>query len=163
MNISSAKMANNALKIISVTVCILLFVITLILLEYNQLIIKDENYNYELQWAKFGMWLKMNVPPDTKIAVGPAGKIPYYSELYTIDMWGLNNVHIAQTLSKRLQAGHKKYDFEYVLSFNPEFVIGYAGFTDEDMPPRYEKFNAPEEEYKSIDVVFRLKPGYRNR
>ena len=110
----------------------------------------------------FGKWLKMNVSPNTVIAVGPAGKIPYYSELYTIDMWGLNNSYISKTSSKRLQAGHKKFNFEYVLSLNPEFIIGYAGFTDEDIPPRYEKFNAPEEKYQSIDVVFRLKKKYRN-
>jgi hypothetical protein len=159
---AGSELSNRVLKFTTVCVSVLLFSITLVLLEYNQLIIKDENYNYELQWSKFGQWLKMNVPPDTKIAVGPAGKIPYYSELYTIDMWGLNNAYIAKTDSKRLQAGHKKYDFEYVLSFNPEFIIGYAGFTDDDMPHRYEKFNAPEEEYKSIDIVFRLKPEYRD-
>jgi arabinofuranosyltransferase len=144
-----------------VLICSLLFIVTLASLEYNQLIIKDENYKYEMQWAKFGQWLKMNVSPSTIIASGPAGKIPYYSELYTIDMWGLNNDYIAKTRSKRLQAGHKKFDFEYVLGLNPEFIIGYAGFKDEDIPARYEKFNAPEEEYKSVDVVFRLKPEYR--
>ena len=77
-------------------------------------------------------------------------------------MWGLNNSYISKTSSKRLQAGHKKFNFEYVLSLNPEFIIGYAGFTDEDIPPRHEKFNAPEEKYQSIDVVFRLKKKYRN-
>jgi arabinofuranosyltransferase len=145
----------------AVLICSLLFIVTLTFLEYRQLIIKDENYKYEMQWSKFGQWLKKNVPPNTVIASGPAGKIPYYSELYTIDMWGLNNDYIAKTKSKRVQAGHKKFDFDYVLSLDPEFIIGYAGFTDNDMPPRYEKFNAPEEEYKSIDVVFRLKPEYR--
>ncbi len=145
------------------TISILIFSVTLGLLEYKQLIIKDENYKYEMQWSMFGKWLKTNTSPNTIIAVGPAGKIPYYSELYTIDMWGLNNEHIAKTRSKRLAAGHKKFDFEYVLLQNPEFIIGYAGFKDEDILPRYDKFNAPENEYKSIDVVFRLKPEYRNK
>ncbi|RPI18152.1 MAG: hypothetical protein EHM58_06405 [Ignavibacteriae bacterium] len=148
-------------KVTAIVLSILLFVITLTFLEYRQLIIKDENYNYELQWSMFGKWLKENTSPNTVIAVGPAGKIPYYSELYTIDMWGLNNSYIAKTPSKRLQAGHKKFDIEYVLSLNPEFIIGYAGFEEEDIPPKYEKFNAPEEKYKSIDVVFRLKKEYR--
>lgn len=144
-----------------VVICVILFGITLGFLEYNKLIIKDENYKYELQWSKFGQWLKKNVHPNTVIASGPAGKIPYYSELYTIDMWGLNNDFISKTSSKRLQSGHKKFDFEYVLSLKPEFIIGYAGFSDKDIPPIYEKFNAPEEKYKSIDVVFRLKEKYR--
>lgn len=153
----------KALKIANITSAILgilLFVSTLSLLEYKQLIIKDNNARYEMQWSMFGKWLKMNVEPSTVIAVGPAGKIPYYSELYTIDMWGLNNDYIAKTTSKRLQAGHKKFDIDYVLSLNPEFIIGYAGFTDADIAPRYEKFNAPEEKYQCDDVVFKLKPEF---
>lgn len=150
-------------KISSAVLAILLFVSTLSLLEYKQLIIKDNNARYELQWSMFGKWLKLNADPNTVIAVGPAGKIPYYSELYTIDMWGLNNDYIAKTESKRLQAGHKKFDIEYVLSLNPEYIIGYAGFTDEDIAPRYEKFNAPEDKYKCDDVVFRLKPEFRKK
>jgi arabinofuranosyltransferase len=156
--INKNKISNVSTIVISLTI----FLVTLSFLEYKQLIIKDENYKYEMQWSMFGKWLKSNVAPNTVIAVGPAGKIPYYSELYTIDMWGLNNSYIAKKQSIRLQAGHKKFDFEYVLSQHPEFIIGYAGFTDANMPKIYEKFNAPEEKYKSIDVVFRLKPEYRN-
>jgi len=154
--LKAVKIAN----ITSAVLAILLFVSTLSLLEYKQLIIKDNNARYELQWSMFGKWLKLNVDPNTVIAVGPAGKIPYYSELYTIDMWGLNNDYIAKTNSKRLQAGHKKFDIDYVLSLNPEYIIGYAGFSDEDIAPRYVKFNAPEEKYKCDDVVFKLKPEF---
>lgn len=150
-------------KITSSVLAIALFLSTLSLLEYKQLIIKDNNARYEMQWSMFGKWLKMNVDPNTVIAVGPAGKIPYYSELYTIDMWGLNNDYIAKTSSKRLQAGHKKFDIDYVLSLNPEYIIGYAGFTDADISEKYEKFNAPEEKYKCDDVVFRLKPEFNKK
>lgn len=160
---NSDKKALNIAKISTVILSIALFVCTLSLLEYNQLIIKDNNAKYEMQWSMFGKWLKMNADPKTVIAVGPAGKIPYYSELYTIDMWGLNNDYIAKTKSKRLQAGHKKFDIDYVLSLNPEYIIGYAGFTDADISSKYEKFNAPEDKYKCDDVVFRLKPEYMNR
>ncbi len=151
------KYANITVSILA----ILLFTLTLSLIEYKQLIIKDSNARYEMQWSMFGKWLKMNVDPKTIIAVGPAGKIPYYSELYTIDMWGLNNDYIANTDSKRLQAGHKKFDIDYVLSLNPEFIIGYAGFTDADISSRYEKFNAPDDKYKCDDVVFRLKKEFQ--
>lgn len=146
------KFANMAIIVIS----IVLFTVTLGFLEYKQLIIKDNNARYEMQWSMFGKWLKNNEPANTIIAVGPAGKIPYYSELYTIDMWGLNDEHIAKRNSTRLQAGHKKFDFEYVLSRNPKYIIGYAGFTDDDMPERYQKFNAPDKMYECYDVVFRL-------
>lgn len=158
--LNNEKKALKIANFSSAVLGVLLFVLTLSLLEYKQLIIKDNNARYEMQWSMFGKWLKMNTDPNTVIAVGPAGKIPYYSELYTIDMWGLNNDYIAKTNSKRLQAGHKKFDIDYVLSLNPEFIIGYAGFTDADIAPRYEKFNAPEDKYKCDDVVFRLKPEF---
>lgn len=154
---------NHISAVTVIVLSVLLFSITLSFLEYRQLIIKDENAHYEMQWSMFGKWLYMNTDPNTIIAVGPAGKIPYYSERYTIDMWGLNNEYIAKTSSKRLQAGHKKFDFEYVLSLKPEYIIGYAGFNDEDMPSRYQKFNAPEEKYKCYDIVFRLTEPYRNK
>lgn len=156
------KAKSRIMNIGVVSLAVILFAVTLGLLEYRELIIKDENYKYEQRWSMFGKWLKANVSPETVIAVGPAGKIPYYSELYTIDMWGLNNDYIAKTRSKRLQSGHKKFDFDYVLSLNPEFIIGYAGFTDDQIPPKYEKFNAPVEKYQSVDVVFRLKEQYRS-
>ncbi|MEO8514767.1 MAG: hypothetical protein ABI543_14510 [Ignavibacteria bacterium] len=151
------KYANASAAVLA----IMLFIFTMVLLEYQQLIIRDSNARYEMQWSMFGKWLQMNVDPKTIIAVGPAGKIPYYSELYTIDMWGLNNDYIAKTNSKRLQAGHKKFDIDYVLSLNPEFIIGYAGYTDADISSRYEKFNAPDDKYKCDDVVFRLKKEFR--
>jgi hypothetical protein len=160
--LEEAKLKKAALSFVAVLSAIL-FLATFLNLEYMKLIIEEDNARYEMQWSMFGKWLKMNVPPETVIAVGPAGKIPYYSDLYTIDMWGLNNNYIGRTNSKRLQAGHKKFDFEYVLSLNPEFIIGYAGFTDEVMPPRYQKFNAPEERYKCYDVVFRLTEPYRKK
>jgi hypothetical protein len=153
------KIAGRLIMVMAV----LLFTVTISLLEYKQLIITEDNAQYEMHWSMFGKWLKNNVPPETVIAVGPAGKIPYYSGLYTIDMWGLNNSYIAKTDSKRLMAGHKKFDFEYVLSLNPEFMIGYAGFTDKDVPERYVKFNAPNDEDKCYDVVFRLKEEYRKK
>jgi hypothetical protein len=153
----------NKICILSVTtICILIFTVTLGLLEYRTLITRNENRLLEKRWSLFGQWLKKNVSPNTIIAVGPAGKIPYYSELYCIDMWGLNNEHIAMTKSKRLAAGHKKSDFDYVLSFNPEFIICYVGYTDEDVPSRYEKFNMPDDSHTFIDDVFRLKPEFRS-
>jgi hypothetical protein len=157
-----AKFRRAAVTFITV-LSVVLFFVTFFKLEYMKLIIEEDNANFERQWSRFGQWLKLNCDPNTVIAVGPGGKIPYYSELYSIDMWGLNNDYIAKTKSKRLQAGHKKFDFEYVLSFNPEFIIGYAGFTDNDIPERYQKLNPPDPYYRCYDVVFRLKEEYRSK
>jgi len=152
---------NLGVDVFIISLCIILVFVSFIRLEYKTLIIHEDNARFEKQWQRFGEWLKIYCDPRTVIAVGPAGKIPYYSGLYSIDMWGLNHEYIARTKSKRLQAGHKKYDFEYILSQNPEFIIGYAGFTNDEVPDRYVKFNPDDEYYKCMDIVFRLKKEYR--
>lgn len=73
-----------------------------------------------------GRWLADNVPPDTRIAVTPAGAIPYYSRLPAIDMLGLNDTHIAHTHVDAFGAGfagHEKYDVDYVLEQRPQIII----------------------------------------
>lgn len=60
----------------------------------------------------------LNLPEDSKIAVIDAGAIPYFSGLATIDMIGLNNVHIS-----KLPGGFmEKWDNDYVLSQKPAVI-----------------------------------------
>lgn len=73
-----------------------------------------------------GKWLKKNVPPGTVIAVDAAGVIPFYSELPTIDMFGMNDQHIAHLDNPNLGlgvAGHEKFDLGYVLSRRPQYLV----------------------------------------
>lgn len=42
-----------------------------------------------------GKWLEEDLQPSTSIAVAAAGAIPYYAQRMTIDMRGLNDLHIA--------------------------------------------------------------------
>jgi hypothetical protein len=72
-----------------------------------------------------GRWLRDELPADTMIAVIPAGAIPYESRLETIDMLGINDEHIAHRdidLGK-FNAGHEKFDSEYVLDRQPDIII----------------------------------------
>ncbi len=73
-----------------------------------------------------GLWFRENVPPDSLLATNTAGSVAYYSRLKTIDMLGLNDVHIAhrevKTLGKGF-AGHEKGDGKYVLSRKPDYVM----------------------------------------
>jgi hypothetical protein len=72
-----------------------------------------------------GMYLHNNFPKDTVVALNPAGIIPYYSELETIDMLGLNDIHIAHQ-GKRdysLWYAHQAGDGAYVLSRKPDIII----------------------------------------
>jgi arabinofuranosyltransferase len=72
-----------------------------------------------------GLWLKEHAPPDSVLATNTGGSIPYYSRLKTIDMLGLNDVHIAHRRSPEVgkgPAGHEKGDGAYVLSRMPEYI-----------------------------------------
>ncbi len=75
--------------------------------------------------AEIGRWLRDNAPPDTLIAVIPAGAIPYESDLRTIDMLGINDEHIAHRDLDlgTFGAGHEKYDSLYVLDRRPDIII----------------------------------------
>ncbi len=53
-------------------------------------------------WTEQGLFLRRLVdegllPDDTMLAIGGAGIIPYYSRLPTIDIVGLNDVHVAHS------------------------------------------------------------------
>ena len=72
-----------------------------------------------------GIYLRDNFPPRTKVALSPAGVIPYYSGLPTLDMLGLNDEYIAQHGKRdyRLPFGHQAGDGEYVLSQRPDVIL----------------------------------------
>jgi hypothetical protein len=76
-------------------------------------------------WTAIGRWFKEHAPEGSSIAVLPAGAIPYYSELVALDMLGLNDVEIAHTPVRMGagQAGHEKFNLEYVLRRDPTFVV----------------------------------------
>lgn len=44
---------------------------------------------------ELGEALRKAVPPDTRISTTLAGTVPYYSQLFTVDEWGLNDRTIA--------------------------------------------------------------------
>jgi arabinofuranosyltransferase len=72
-----------------------------------------------------GEHLRSHFPPDTLVALSAAGIIPFYSQLPTIDMLGLNDVHIAHH-GKRdvtLPFGHQAGDGHYVLSRQPGVIL----------------------------------------
>lgn len=72
-----------------------------------------------------GHWFRLNTPPDTVIATGIAGALPYYSERYVIDMLGLNDTHIAHldiaTMGQGI-AGAEKTDTAYILNRQPDYI-----------------------------------------
>ena len=77
-------------------------------------------------WVTLGRYLKDRFPGRV-LATGAAGKIPYYSELRTIDMHGLNDRHIARLEPRAFtNPGHDKIDPDYVLAYRPDLVTGWV-------------------------------------
>jgi arabinofuranosyltransferase len=77
-------------------------------------------------WAEMGHWIANHTNPDITIATDAAGLIPFYSERYTIDMFGLADTHIAHMdLSQRGLGvvAHEKYDPEYIMERKPDCIV----------------------------------------
>lgn len=74
------------------------------------------------------------------LAVIPAGKVPFFSGLKTIDMRGLCDHHIAhrgwKSDADHLLTGHIKRDPDYVLNLEPDFIVltGAVRKTDKPLP-----------------------------
>jgi hypothetical protein len=76
---------------------------------------------------------------DETIAVVPAGAIPYYSNLSTIDMLGLNNRYLAhqpidldfvRRNPRGWYPGHMKGDGSYIFNQKPTYIVIDANITD---------------------------------
>ncbi len=79
-------------------------------------------------WESVGVWLRMTARPTDTVATDAAGVIALESNLRTIDVLGLADVHIAH-LNVAMgsgQAGHEKSDPAYVLDRNPDFITTWV-------------------------------------
>lgn len=80
---------------------------------------------------ELGRWLRAATPPNTIVATGIAGALPYYSGLYVIDTLGLNDLHIAHLKVEGMGsgvAGAEKTDIPYILSRHPDYIpFGSSG------------------------------------
>jgi hypothetical protein len=86
--------------------------------------------------AKLGRWLSVHGPADGTIAVAAAGALPYYSRLATIDMYGLNDAHIARGPFPDAPGRLMKWDNAYVLSRRPDLIVPNLGYVPAgDAPP----------------------------
>ena len=115
-----------------------------------------------------GEWLRKHAPRGTTIATTVAGVTPYYSKLYTYDMLGVTNEHIAHpepqpdriasvdvkaTFPDRppglvkniLITSHLKSDNEYIIRENPTLVI--EGYDIAFRKAGYKKFRMLTDEF----------------
>lgn len=74
---------------------------------------------------EIGLWLRASTPPDTLIATGIAGALPYYAERPVLDTLGLNDLHIAHLEVPNMgegEAGSEKSDIPYILGRRPDYI-----------------------------------------
>lgn len=78
---------------------------------------------------RLGRLLGTAFPSKTRIAVAAAGAIPYFSGLPTIDMYGLNDPHIAREPFPATRGGRlMKWDNDYVLARRPDVIVINRGY-----------------------------------
>jgi hypothetical protein len=124
--------------------------------ELHGMVFRNDNVGVETQRKRFGRWLRDRVPAGTLVAVGPAGAIPYYSRLPSIDMWGLTDAHIAQAPRQGFAPGHDRSDIAYVVARQPRFIIGRVGFGVGGLPRYVLVTNAVPAAVRPREPVFGL-------
>ena len=68
--------------------------------------------------------LLKNASPYASVAVIPVGIVPYFTRLYTVDMLGKTDAHIAQLPPQRgAMVGHGKVDPAYSFAKAPDYVV----------------------------------------
>lgn len=79
-------------------------------------------YRAGLRQAHFalGRWLHDTRPPDTWLAIGDAGAVPFFSRLPVIDLWGLNDAEIARLPG---EFGHREGVADLVLARRPGLIV----------------------------------------
>lgn len=80
---------------------------------------------HEDQIAFSGRWLKNNSNPEDLLACTNLGRIPYYSELPTLDLGGLADVYIAHLRysGKMSRVEKDRAELKYLISKKPEFIV----------------------------------------
>lgn len=90
----------------------------------------DTRFGYKLdrydRWVTLGRHLTQDRYSGRLLAVDAAGKIPFYSGLPVVDMLGLNDAHIAHLPAGYFEAGHNKYDPDYVLARRPDLIADWV-------------------------------------
>lgn len=97
--------------------------------------------------GEIGKWFKNSLPANTVVATFPNGAFSFYNELYTIDVAGLTDEHIARHGFRFPQgmAGHIAHDDNYVLSRNPDIIAvmygqGFEGAPGNHVPEPFTQY-----------------------
>jgi len=84
------------------------------------------------QATAIGQWLRETQPPTARLAITAAGTIPFYSELRTLDMLGLNDSWIAKNVAPNgIRPGHRKRaPLDYLLRQDLDLIVRHPTITE---------------------------------
>ena len=92
-------------------------------------LVRDLRFDYHFhkydRWVELGKYLAQKHAGAT-LAIDAAGKVPFYSRFSTVDMLGLNDRHIGHIPASFFEAGHNKYDPDYVLKQHPDLISAWG-------------------------------------
>jgi len=102
-----------------------LFVLIFILLMgfyFNNTMPWTSNGRHE-SYAKIGLWLKTQTPPDSSIAMVEVGTVGWYADRHIIDILGLTNPYNAGYIAKGdADSWPMHYQPNYILTHNPIWI-----------------------------------------
>lgn len=114
-----------------------IFGVLLIALVSNLLPLRlDSRFAYS--WTKYDRWITLGEYlaenyQSQSLAIDAAGKAPYYSELRTVDMLGLNDVFIGHLREEEyFLVGHGKFDPDYVIAQRPNLIAAWVAPCNEN-------------------------------
>jgi arabinofuranosyltransferase len=96
---------------------------------------------FEYAGAKYDMWVTLgqylkNQQSGAYLATVAAGKVPYFSGLRTLDMYGLTDPAIARLpgqMTTRLIPGHGKFNANYVYRKSPDLIAAWLVNAEHDL------------------------------
>jgi hypothetical protein len=112
-------------------------------------------------WRAIGLWFRDHAAGGSSIALVPAGAVPFYSRLETIDLLGLNDRTIARRPVEKpgaAPAGHERSDAAYVLARRPTYVLLGTYSLSPDPPDASTVLPL----YYQAEKEITASPGFRN-
>lgn len=89
----------------------------------SQLVAFDTNGD-PYEQIQVAMILRKNARPDSSVAVIPAGIVPYFTRMRSIDILGKNDKHIARLAPfPGSMVGHGKLDPQYTIAKQPDLIV----------------------------------------
>lgn len=75
-------------------------------------------------WRAIGTWFQQNTPPETTLATGLGGIIPYYADRTNYDNGGLTNKAIAQMIRQSATLEEERVAVDlFIMSLEPDYYL----------------------------------------